>query len=134
MTGAIRTEIRNAARAALGAVSGWTVISAWVQDVDVTLLPACAVATPQARQEVIDHDRNQSHDITLAVVLKRAGEPDEIENVLDSDGDQFAALIEAAINTDGRMCQLTSTSTRIDRGGARPVGTMSLEFNVTAWS
>lgn len=134
MTGAIRTEVRGLARDALQTVTGWNVISAWTQDVDIASLPACAVATPQANQDLIDHDSTQAHNITLAVILKRAGRPDDIEDQLDADGDTFAALIETAINTVTRHCQLTSTATRIDRGGAQPVGTMTLQFTVTTWS
>jgi len=134
MTGAVRKDIRARAAAALGTVTGWNVISAWTQDVDITALPACAVATPQAQQDRVDHDDTQSHSITLAVILKRAGEPDDIEDELDDDADAFAPLIEAAIRNDSRDCQLTNTAVRIDRAGARPVGTLTLQFTVTTWT
>ena len=134
MTGAIRTAVRATASTALRTVSGWKEHSAWTQTTDLSALPGWGVATPQARQDRIDHDGTQEHSITLAVVLKRAGAPETLESALDADGDTFAGLVEAAVQTDSRDCEPVSTALRIDREGATPVGVLTLQFDVTTWA
>lgn len=134
MSGAVRSACRDAVRTALASVPGFQRVDAWTQTVDRERLPAWAVATPSSRHTRIDHDGTIEATVTVAVIVKRQGQPDVLETELDADADTFAPLIIAAIQTDSRDCELTDSAMRIDRDGEMPTGTLTLQFSVTAWT
>lgn len=134
MSGTERRAIRAAARAALAAsagLAGFTEISAWVQSVSVETLPAIGVAAPQERRDRTAQDIDQ-RDLTLVVVVKRAGAED-IEDVLDDDADAIEAALVPALRSPTRQVELSQTDIRVDGDGAQRVGTLTLSFIASYW-
>lgn len=135
MSGALRKAVREAAAAPLRVLPGFTEFSAWQQSVDASALPGWAVATPSSRHERLDNINTQSHSPLLVVVVKRTGAPEAIEAALDDDADAIAPAVAAAVlqlaQTD---CELVETAMRIDRSGAEPIGTLTLQFQITSYS
>lgn len=133
MSGAARKAIRAAVSSALAGRPGWSEISAWVQTVDASRLPAWAVATPSERSDRDSNDGFARNDLTLIVMAKRTGPEADILADMDDDADALAPLVIAAVGTGSIDCILTETATRVDRTGERPVGTLTLQFAVTYW-
>jgi len=131
MSGVIRKALRADARVALAGLTGFTEISAWQQTVDVSALPAWAVATPNSRHNRLSNVDNAEHTPMLMVLVKRTGVADDIEDQLDDDADLIAPLIVAAVKSQTCDCELSETAVRVDRSGAEPVGTLTLQFQVT---
>lgn len=134
MSGTERKAIRAAAKLALRndpALAAFTEISAWVQSIDATTLPAWAVATPQERRDRQSDDHAQE-DVTLAVIVKRLGD-DDIEDQLDDDSAAVDAAICAALRDQFTQVELAQTETKLDGEGARRVGTLTMAFTVTYW-
>lgn len=134
MSGADRTAIRAAAKAALQAAprfAGFSNISAWAQSVSAKDLPAWAVATPREAKDRQGQAVAQQ-DLTLIVVIKRVGE-DDIEDVLDADSTAVEDAITAALRDESQDCDLAQTEMKVDGDGAQRVGTLTMLFNVTYW-
>jgi hypothetical protein len=133
MSGALRKQLRQSAEQALATLTGFKAFSAWQQVVDASSLPGWAVATPNSRHVRQDNFGTTEQQPMLLVIVKRTGAPDRIENALDEDADAIAPLILAAIKTDAIDCELVETAMRVDRSGAEPVGTLTLQFQITSY-
>ena len=133
MSGALRKSIRSAAASALQGLTGFTSFSAWQQTVDASSLPGWAVATPNSRHNRQDNIGTAEQTPMLMVVVKRTGKPEDIEDLLDDDADAIEPLIIAAIKTYEIDCELVETAQRVDRSGAEPIGTLTLQFQITAY-
>lgn len=134
MSGALRKAVRSAAASALQALPGFTEFSAWQQTVDAKALPGWAVATPNSRHVRQDNIGTTEHTPMLLVLVKRTGAPDLLEDRLDDDADAIAPLIIGALKTAFADCELTETAMRVDRSGAEPVGTLTLQFQITTYT
>jgi hypothetical protein len=133
VTGILRKNIRAAVRTALSGLPGFSEISAWQQTVDASALPAWAVATPSSRHNRLSNVGNVEHAPMLMVIVKRAASADDIEDALDDDADTISPLILAAIKAASTDCELTETAIRVDRSGAEPIGTLTLQFQITSY-
>lgn len=133
MSGAIRKAVRDVAKSALGTLTGFTEFSAWQQTVDASSLPGWSVAIPQSRHNRQDNISTTEHSPQLIVIVKRTGKGDDIEDLLDTDADAITPLIISAIKSDAVDCELVETAMRIDRSGAEPVGTLTLQFQITSY-
>lgn len=133
MSGALRKALREDAQAALAALSGFTSFSAWQQTIDASSLPGWAVTIPNSRHNRQDNIGTTEHSPQLIVIVKRTGKPEEIEDHLDDDADIITPLIVAAVKSISVDCELVETAMRIDRSGAEPIGTLTLQFQITSY-
>jgi len=130
-----RAAFRTAVRAALVAdprFAGFTLLSAWSQNIDAEALPVMAVATPREDKSLTGHTEAQ-RVTSLAVVIKRMGD-DDIEDDLDDDSDAAEIAVLAALDGEHQQAVLQSTETRLDGSGDRRVGTLTMTFQVTTWT
>lgn len=138
--GAARAALRSEARALLALTPPFaemTGISAWFQVTDATPLPAYGLAVPGTNSDRFTHETSQ-HVHQLVVVIKRtclAEQINDLEDQLDADVDAAAEALcgSGGLRTEGRDIELSQIATAIDRSGGQPVGTLTLNFTVTAW-
>lgn len=129
-----RAGYRAAVRAAMAGSAqfdGFTVMSAWAQNIDADTLPVFGVATPHEGKQREAED-SSARDTTVKVAVKRTG-GDDLEDVLDDDSAIVEQLVLAVLDTDDAPCLLTDTQIELDGGGARRIGTLIMNFTVTAW-
>lgn len=130
-----RRTLRLAARSALAAapaLAGFTSMSAWAQNIDAHLLPVFGVATPRETAGRDSHDTSR-REVSVMVVLKRLGD-DGLEDTLDDDADVVEPLINAALRSAERDCEMRDLSITVSGDGARRVGTLQMTFTVTLWT
>lgn len=130
-----RAEFRADVRTALLAAprfAGFTLLSAWAQNIDAEALPVMAVATPREDKTLTGHTEAQ-RVTSVVVVIKRLGD-DDLEDFLDDDSDAAEIAVLAALDGANQEAVLQSTETRLDGAGDRRVGTLTMTFRVTTWT
>ncbi|MBJ2150635.1 hypothetical protein [Paracoccus sp. IB05] len=126
-----RSQIRAALKLALQVNShfaGFTLKSAWAQNIDAETLPVMGVATPR---ETKDQDALDSAErgITAIIVLKRLG-GDDLEEVLDDDSVPVENLGLATLRTLSFGAVLESTDIDIAGSAEQRIGTLTMVFRV----
>lgn len=133
MSGALRKALRDAVSDAMLTLPQFQKFSAWQQTVDASALPGWAVAIPNSRHSRQDNIGTTEHSPMLVIVLKRAGSAETLEDDLDDDADEIVPLIISATKTNEIDCELVETAQRVDRSGAEPIGTLTLQFQITTY-
>ena len=129
-----RSQYRAAVRAALVAepvFAGFTVLSAWSQNIDKDTLPVLGVATPSETKDV-DTLGSATVDTQLVVVAKVSGGED-LEDALDDLSEPIELAVIGVLDDEERQCQLRMTDTVLDGAGEKRVGTITMTFSVVCW-
>lgn len=113
------------------AFAGFTVLSAWAQNIDSKTLPVLAVATPREAKDVDSH--TSSLRDTQVVVLAKINGGDEIEDEMDDLSVAIESATITALDTDQRQCQLGNTEIKVDGAGENRVGSLTMTFSVSQW-
>lgn len=125
-----RTTLRVAVRdglAAAPALSGFTVLRAWGQNIDADALPALGVFIP--RELVAVSDVSQQLRVPEIVVQVRRAGGDDLEDLLDADAAAIEPVVEAILAAAGTGEHgLASTDIDISGEGKARVGKMNLMF------
>jgi len=129
-----RAEYRALARAALLAdptFEDYTLLSAWVRDIDPSTLPVLHVATPRETKEQDTH--TSSTRVTTLMVIAKIKGGDAIEDKLDELSTVVETVIGTALDSAERACLLGDTEVTVDGGGEKRVGTLIMRFSITFW-
>ena len=106
-----------------------TQISAWAGGIPAEILPVIGVVTPQERA-AMDSMGVMERSTLLQVVVKRLG-GDDLEDILDLDGDAIEKCIVAAIFNADFRCLPENMTVTLNGEGEQRVGTILVDFRVT---
>jgi hypothetical protein len=131
----LRTSLRVAVRDGLSgaaALSEFTVLRAWGQNIDTDALPALGVFIP--RELIAGADVSQQLRVPEIVVQVRRAGGDDLEDLLDADAAAIEPVVEAilAAAVSGEH-GLASTDIDISGEGKSRVGKMNLMFRAGAY-
>ena len=126
----LRVAVRDGLAAAVStapALSGFTVLRAWGQNIDTDVLPAIGVFIPRELVAGADVSR-QLRVADIVVMVRRAG-GDDLEDLLDADAAAIEPVVEEILATAGTGEHgLASTDIDISGEGKARVGKMNLMF------
>lgn len=131
-----RRAIRDTAVAAMAAApafQGFTQMSAWAQGLDLRSLPVWGIATPREVKAITGLE-DAERAVDLVLVLKRAG-GDDLEDLLDEDSHAAEVAIVPGLRAatyDSSF--LRSSEIRLDAGGEKRVGTLTMTFQIKVWT
>jgi hypothetical protein len=127
-----RAAARDTAKTAMQLSSAFALFameSAWAQKIDADLLPVFGVATPREDKRLTGLEESQ-RVFTLILVLKRLGD-DDLEDVLDDDSLEAEVVLLGALAPSVEEVLLQTTEVRIEGEGARRIGTLTMNFQIT---
>ena len=127
-----RSAFRALARQALSAdprMGDLTQLSAWAGSIPAEILPVIGVVTPQERA-AMDSMGVMERSTLLQVVVKRLG-GDDLEDILDLDGDAIEKCIVAVFFNADFRCLPENITVTLNGEGEQRVGTILVDFRVT---
>lgn len=127
-----RSDFRAFARQVLAAdarLGSLTQFSAWTGNIPAEVLPVLGVVTAQERvkPETLEHFQRST---VLQIVVKRLG-ADDLEDVLDEDGDAIEACICPAFLARGWHCIPDGLTFTLNGDGEQRIGTVLVTFLIT---